>query len=132
MPNFQLFVVGSVDYTDKVKQNEYEVTREEVVETWVDGNYTTRAAVIRTRITGSVKLLLKKAEYNQFLADMETAKDASTNTYSLGVHPNNTTTGTGLVNIDALCTISSEVAYGTQSYSYQPAGMYVTVDFEES
>ena len=131
MADFQLFVVGSVDYTGKVKQTEYDVHQDDVVENWVDGNHRTRSSVIRTRVSGSVKLLLKKAEYNQFLADMETAKTVASNTYSIGVHPNNVTTGTGLVTINALCTVSAEVAYGTQTYSYQPAAMYVTVDFEE-
>lgn len=130
MADFQLFVVGAVDYTDKVKQNEYDVHSDDVVDTWVDGNYRTRTSVIRKRVTGSVKLLMKKAEYNQFITDMETARIVS-NMYSIGVHPNNVTTGTGLVTIQALCTVSAEVAYGTPSYSFQPAAMFVTVVFEE-
>lgn len=130
MADYQLFTVGSVDYTDKVKQTAYDVRKENVTQAWVDGNHRNRVSTIRTRIAGTVNLLLKKSEYNQFLADMETAKTGGSY-YNLGVHPNNTTTGTGLVPIVATARITSQVAYGTEAYAYNPAGMYVTVEFEE-
>ena len=131
MADFKLFTVGNADYTGKVKQTEYDVHRDDVTENWVDGNHRTRSSLIRTRVSGSIKLNLKKSEYNQFLTDMQNAKDTATNTYAIAVHPNNLTTGTELVSINALCTVSSEVAYGTESRGYHPAAMYVTVDFEE-
>lgn len=131
MADYQLFVVGSADYTDKVKQTEYNVVKNDVVDTWVDGNYRTRTSVIRTRITGTVHLLMKTAEYNQFLADMQTAKNAD-NTYNLGVVPNNKNTVSALETITAYATISAQVAYGTEGYGYHPAGMYVEVELEEA
>ena len=130
MADYVIFKIGAVDYTAKIKTQEYSALKNDVVETWVDGNYITHTDVVRTRITGSVHMVMRKAEYNQLLTDMENAK-VSPGCYTLNVHVDNDTTETQTVQITASCTVSTSVVYGTPAYFYDPVAMDVNIEFEE-
>ena len=130
MADYQIFKIGSVDYTSLIKTQDYDVNIENVTETWVDGNYVNHTSIIRTRITGTVHLVLTKAQYQQLLTDLETAKTAP-GIYTLGVHVNNSTTATELTTISAYTVVENSVVYGTPGYAYNPYAMDVTITLEE-
>ena len=130
MADYKIFQIGSVDYTSRIKSPDYAVNSENVTETWVDGNYSNHTSVIRTRIVGTVHMVLDTADYVQLLADLETAK-IQTGIYSLSVHVNNRTTATELTPISAYVTIENSVVYGTRGYAYAPYGMDVVLNIEE-
>lgn len=130
MADYKIFQIGSVDYTSRIKSPDYAVNSENVTETWVDGNYIKHTSVIRTRIVGTVHMVLDTADYVQLLADLETAK-IQPGIYSLGVHVNNRTTATELTTISAYVTVENAVVYGPQGYKYEPFGMDVVLNLEE-
>lgn len=132
MADYQVFVVGSSnDYTQYLKTQDYEVTQEDVLDTWVDGNHITRASVIRTRITGTIHLVMRKSEYETFLTHWAAAKNAD-GSYAVKVHVDNKTTNTQVTSANVFATMSTKVVYGTKGYSYYPAGMDITIQIEEA
>ena len=130
MADYQIFSIGSVDYTNLIKRQDYDVNVENVIETWVDGNYINHTSIIRTRISGTVHLVLTKAQYQQLLTDLENAKTAP-GIYTLGVHVNNSTTATELTTISAYVVVENGVVYGPKAYKFSPYGMDVTLTLEE-
>lgn len=130
MANYKIFQIGNVDYTSLIKSPDYDVNIENITETWVDGNYVNHTSIIRTRITGTVRMVLNKTQYQQLLTDLETAKTAP-GIYTLGVHINNSTTATELTTISAYTILENEVVYGTPGYGHKPYGMDVTLTLEE-
>ena len=129
MADYKIFQIGTVDYTSKIKLADYQVSSEDVVETWEDGNYRRHYDKIRTRISGEVHMVLDKSQYEQLLTDLTNAIN-STGTWSLGVHVNNRTTTTELTSIAAYVTLETSVVYGHSGYSYKPYGMDVKLSFE--
>ena len=130
MADYKIFQIGAADYTPLIKSPDYNVMSENVTETWVDGNYINRTSIIRTRITGSVHMVLRTAQYQQLLADLETAK-IQPGIYLLSVHVNNRAASTELTPISAYVTIENTVVYGTPGYAYAPYGVDVTLTLEE-
>ena len=130
MADYVIFKIGSVDYTDKIKLSEYKAERADVTEQWIDGNYITRSSVIRTRVSGAVKMVLRAAEYNTFLNDLETAK-IQPGVYSLSVHVDNETTATENVTISAFVTVEAKTVFMPQVYQFQPTALEVDIEFEE-
>ena len=133
MADYQIFTVGTppTDYTAFLKTNDYNVTSEDVLDTWTDGNRRTRGNVVRTRISGSVKLVMRKSTYETFLSDWAAAKNAD-GTYTIGVHVNNATTATETTSADVFASMQAKVVFGTAGYSYYPAGVEVAIEFEEA
>jgi len=132
MADYKIFVVGSAnDYTQYVRTNDYVCHKEDVIETWTDANRINRGHVLRTRLTGSIHMVLDKAVYNTFLGHWAAAKNAD-GTYNIKVHPNTVETTTETVSCKVFATVSTHVVYGTKFYSYQPAGMDVVIEFEEA
>ena len=131
MADYKIFKINNVDYTSYLRTEEYNVIREDVIETWTDGNRITRGHVLRTRLTGQVKLVFRASEYNTFLSNMTSAKNAD-GTYNIYCHVNNDDTSTENVSAKVFMTISSAVVFGIQQYEYIPTAMVVNLSFEEA
>lgn len=131
MADYVILKINNVDYTQYLRTESYNVIREDVLETWTDANRITRGHVLRTRVTGAVRLVFRASDYNTFLGNMQTAKNAD-GTYDIECHVNNDNTGTETVNVKAFMNMSSEVVYGTSSYGYVPTAMVVELSFEEA
>lgn len=130
MADYVIFKIGSVDYTDKIKLTDYAAARADVTETWVDGNYITHSSVIRTRVSGSVKMILRTAEYNQLLSDMETAK-IQPGVYTISAHIDNETASTENVTISAIVTVTAKSVFMPKVYQFNPTAFEVVLEFEE-
>lgn len=132
MADYQIFIVGSTyDYTPYLKTSDYNVQREDVIENWVDANRITRGHVLRTRITGSIRLVMEKATFNTFLTQWNASKNAD-GTVTIEVHVDNDQTSTGTVSADVFATLSTRTLYAPVGYRYEPTAMDVTIDFEEA
>ena len=131
MADYKIFKINNVDYTQYLRTEEYNVMRADVIDTWTDGNRITRGFVTRTRITGSLRLVFRASEYNTFLNNMQTAKNAD-GTYNIECHVNNDNTGTETVSIKAFIEMNRSVVFGLQSYEYIPTAMVVNIDIEEA
>lgn len=85
-----LFSIGSTDYTKFEDTTQHNVNREDVFETWIDGNWRERRVVARTRVSGSVFLRFpRSSDFEDFLGDLESAKSEN-GTYSVSVWCSNT------------------------------------------
>lgn len=131
MADYVIFKISSTDYTPYLRTDEYSVLEEDVIETWTDANRITRGHVLRTRITGSVRLVFRASEFDSFLTTWNTAKNAD-GTYTFTVHVNNDSTTNENIQITAFATMTSSVVFGTPAYGYIPTAMVVQIDFEEA
>lgn len=132
MANYQIFIVGSSnDYTRYLRTNDYSVTREDVLVTWTDANHITRADVVRTRISGSLHLVMKKAIYETFLTHWAAARNAD-GSHNIQVHVDNATTATEVTAAKVFATMETKVVYGTPGYRYDPTAMDIVITFEEA
>ena len=131
MADYKIFKINSVDYTPYLRTEDYNVIREDVIETWTDANRITRGHVLRTRLTGQVRLVFRASEFNTFLTNMTTAKNAD-GTYNIYCHVNNDDTGTENVAANVFITMSSQVVFGVKTYEYLPTAMVVNLSFEEA
>lgn len=131
MADYQIFKIGNTDYTPFLRTEEYSVLREDVIENWVDANRITRGHVLRTRITGSVRLVFRANEFNSFLTVWNSAKNAD-GTYTITVHVNNDSTSNENIEINAFATMASSVVYGVKMYEYMPTAMVIEIEFEEA
>lgn len=72
-----LFKIGTTDLTPWEKTEAHAVNREDVFETWTDGNWIDHRVIVRTRITGTVVLSFwKAADYAAFMTLLTTQRDA--------------------------------------------------------
>lgn len=132
MSDYQIFIVGTTaDYTPYLNTQDYNVMRADVLETWTDANHLTRGHILRTRISGSIRLVMRTAVFEQFLTDWATAKNAD-GSHSIQVHVDNATTATEVTSADVFATMSTKVLYAPVGYSYEPTAMDVTIEFEEA
>lgn len=132
MSDYQIFIVGTTaDYTQYLNTQDYNVMRADVLETWTDANHLTRGHILRTRISGSIRLVMRTAVFEQFLTDWATAKNAD-GSHSIQVHVDNATTATEVTSADVFATMSTKVLYAPVGYSYEPTAMDVTIEFEEA
>lgn len=131
MADYVIFKIGNTDYTPYLRTEEYSVLRQDVIENWVDANRITRGHVLRTRITGRVRLVFRASEFDSFLTVWSTAKNAD-GTYTFTVHVNNDTTSNENIEINAYATLSSSVVFGIKMYEYMPTAMVVEIEFEEA
>lgn len=131
MADYQIFKIGNTDYTPYLRTEEYSVLREDVIENWVDANRITRGHVLRTRITGTVRLVFRANEFNSFLTVWNSAKNAD-GTYTITVHVNNDSTSNENIEINAFATMASSVVFGVKLYEYMPTAMVVEIEFEEA
>lgn len=72
------FIIGATDLSSHDDLTKHDVNREDVFETWVDGNWITHRVVARTRVTGTVYLRFpRQTDFDAFLALMVSARDAN-------------------------------------------------------
>lgn len=91
MPSL-FFKIGSTDLTAYEDIQSHSVNREDVYDTWTDGNWTLHRVIARTRISGTVKLGFAKAtDYAAFTALLASAKTAN-GYYAITVYCSNTGT----------------------------------------
>lgn len=131
MADYKIFKINNVDYTQYLRTEEYNVMRADVIDTWTDGNRITRGFVTRTRVSGSLRLVFRASEYDTFLANMQTAKNAD-GTYNIECHVNNDNTGTETVQAKAFIEMNSSVVFGIRMYEYVPTAMVVELTIEEA
>jgi len=63
------------DMTDAVNAQEYGLNREDVFQSWTDGNWLDHRDVVRTRIRGDVQIgFASESAYHAFLAALSAAK----------------------------------------------------------
>lgn len=71
------FKIGATDLTPWEDIQNHDVNREDVYETWTDGNWADHRVVVRTRVTGKVSLGFDKAaDFAAFQALLSSARDA--------------------------------------------------------
>ena len=71
------FKISTTDLTPWEDVQTHEVNREDVYETWTDGNWVDHRVVVRTRITGKVSLGFDKAaDFAAFQTLLSSARDA--------------------------------------------------------
>ena len=71
------FKIGATDLTPWEDVQNHDVNREDVYETWTDGNWVDHRVVVRTRVTGKVSLGFNKAaDFAAFQALLSSARDA--------------------------------------------------------
>lgn len=71
------FKIGATDLTPWEDIQNHDVNREDVYETWTDGNWVDHRVVVRTRITGKISLgFAKAADFAAFQALLISARDA--------------------------------------------------------
>lgn len=91
MPSY-FFKISSTDLTAFEDIQNHDVNRDDVYDTWTDGNWVDHRVIVRTRISGTVKLGFKKAtDFADFMTLLGTAKDAE-GFYPISVYCNNTGT----------------------------------------
>ena len=71
------FQIGTTDLTEFVDIQTYKINREDVYETWTDGNWMEHRVVARTRISGTLRLgFADAADLAAFLALLAAEKTA--------------------------------------------------------
>lgn len=91
MPSY-FFKISSTDLTAYEDIQNHDVNREDIYDTWVDGNWITHRVIARTRISGTVKLGFRSAtDFSTFMTLLGSAKDAE-GYYPISVYCNNTGT----------------------------------------
>lgn len=131
MADYKILKINNVDYTQYLRTEEYNMMRADVIDTWTDGNRITRGFVTRTRVSGSLRLVFRASEYDTFLNNMQTAKNAD-GTYNVECHVNNDNTGTETVQVKAFIEMNSSVVFGIRLYEYVPTAMVVELQIEEA
>lgn len=87
-----LFKIGTTDLTAWEKTDKHNVNRDDVFESWTDGNWIDHRVIARTRIIGTVVLsFARPADYTAFLALLTSARDAE-GFYPITVYCSNTGT----------------------------------------
>lgn len=118
------FKIGSSDWTAWEDIQSHDVQREDVYETWTDGNWVDHRVIARTRISGKVKLGFDRAvDFAAFAAKLSSAKDAE-GYYSITVYCQ--TTGT-METINAYLDVSTEAKWDlTNGRQWQVATIKIT------
>lgn len=75
MPSF-FFKIGNTDLTAYEDIQNHDVQREDIYTSWTDGNWVDHREIVRTRVTGTVKLGFRKAaDFAAFQTLLGTAQD---------------------------------------------------------
>lgn len=86
------FKIGSTDLTAYADIQNYNINKADVFQNWTDGNWVDHRDMVRTRITGSVKLGFKTAaSWSAFLTLLTSQRNAA-GYYPVTVYVNNTGT----------------------------------------
>lgn len=84
------FKISTTDLTSWEDIQNHDVNREDVYETWTDGNWIDHRVITRTRVSGTVKLgFAAAADYTAFLTLLSAARNAD-GYYPISVYCNNT------------------------------------------
>lgn len=85
-----LFILNNTNYSNNIINESFDVQKNNIYNEWVDGNYTTHKALLRTKITGSFNMRFRKLEEYQAFARM-LEETRTTQGYNLCfIHANNT------------------------------------------
>lgn len=102
------FKIGTTDLTAWEDIQSHEVNRDDVFETWTDGNWVDHRVIARTRISGKVILgFSKAADFAAFTALLSSQKDAE-GFHAITVYCQNTGT---LETINAFLDVSTEAKW---------------------
>lgn len=123
-----LFLVNSVDFSGYIIQKSYSVQKQDVYQTWTDGNWKTHRVIARQRVSGSFKMtFLTEAAYNDFKSAVAAVKTA--NGYCpLQVWCNNTKT---LETVNAFLDFTTTNRWTTAAFGGDPVVAAVSVAIEE-
>ena len=104
------FKISTTDLTAYEDIQNHDVQKENVWTSWTDGNWTEHREIVRTRVTGTVKLGFKSAtDYTTFQTLLTTAQDAE-GYYPITVYCNNTGTSE---TVNAFLEITGEDKWGS-------------------
>lgn len=71
-----LFMVGTIDYTNNIINGSFDVSKEDVAITWTDANLVEHQDITRTRIEGTMTMLFRsEQQYLDFIAEVERNKN---------------------------------------------------------
>lgn len=102
------FKIGASDWTPWEDIQSHDVQREDVYETWTDGNWIDHRVIARTRISGKVKLGFDRAvDFAAFAAQLDSARDAE-GFYAITVYCQNTGT---METVNAFLDVSTEAKW---------------------
>ena len=103
-----LFTIGSTDLTKWERTADHAVNREDVYETWTDGNWVDHRVITRTRVVGTVTLsFAKETEYSSFMTLLTSERDAE-GYYPISVWCSNTNT---TESVNAFLDVSGATAF---------------------
>ena len=129
--SYELFNIYGVDYTSALVRQDYNITREDVTQVWVDGNHKSHPYTIRQKVRGSLKLVFHNPDdYNDFLLDLQAASE-SDGSVRLYLHVNNGSSNAYAEEIYAMVTTAVQPVFGTALYGYHPFGFEVILTIEE-
>ena len=87
-----LFKINTTDLTKYEDAEKHSVNRQDIFNTWTDGNWTEHRALARTQVTGSVTLKFVRADdYSAFLTFLASQRTAD-GYYPVTVYCSNTGT----------------------------------------
>ena len=103
-----LFKISTTDLTKYEWTDQHKVNRDDVYNTWVDGNWNTHREIVRTRVSGTVVLGFKReSEYAAFVSLLSTAKNVN-GYYPITVWCSNTNTSE---TVNAFLDVDGETAF---------------------
>lgn len=81
-----IFRINNVDYSGNVIAENYTMNEDDLTKNWTNANEVKKAKFVRTKVKGSFQMFFKTvSDYEDFLADMAAAKNASSRAYECGV-----------------------------------------------
>lgn len=87
-----LFKISTTDLTAWEKTAEHNVNRQDIYTTWTDGNWAEHREIVRTKVSGTVKLGFKReSEFSAFISLLSSARNAN-GYYPITVWCSNTNT----------------------------------------
>lgn len=85
-----LFSINGKDYTNNILNDSFEVLDEEIFNEWVDGNHTTHRDLLRSKASGTFKMMFRRLEeYEEFINRLHDSKTRGGYVVAV-VHCNNT------------------------------------------
>ena len=126
-----LLTINNIDFTGKINQRKYNVQKQPVYSTWVDGNGITHRVITRTRVSGSFTMTFSSAaDYDAFTGAVAAVK-TNGGYCPITIYANNTKE---TLNINAFVDFETALRWTLQydqNTGSTPALAGVTVKIEE-